>query len=226
MSDKPQEQQPDEQKPIGEQSATPAPAKDGEDNTPDNAKPSSPSVFDPAKIQIDDEHPVKTMPGSDNPPPDTVAGVDAEKKRGRGRPRKNPESPKIDAAKRAAHDAAARAGAIPPPTPEYSTDAIVGAGLVMQSLDFVRQVVSNGEVDKDLQGDELLARQQIRSATNDAWVQYLDSCGAKLPPWALVTVTSMVYIAPALKTPSGREKIGFAWERAKKWFKKRLGWGE
>lgn len=100
-----------------------------------------------------------------------------------------------------------------------STDAQSGAALIMQSLDFVREVISGGEVDKGLSTDEAAKRVIVRDSTQEAWGNYLDDCGAKLPPWAVVLVLSGVYVAPALRTPTAREKLGFAWLRIREWVK-------
>lgn len=157
----------------------------------------------------------------------SVGGIDVEKKR-RGRP---PISDAEKKAKAEARAAAEKSGARTAKTTQaapteqaarqLSPDALSGAALIMQSLDFVRTVISNGEVDKDLTNDEAQQRAIIRQNTSTAWATYLDDCGAKLPPWAVVTVLSAVYVAPALRTPTAREKLGFAWLKVKEWVKKK-----
>lgn len=174
------------------------------------------------------------IPGDDpssNEPPTGVSGIDADKKRGRGRP---PESEEVKKAKATAKAAADKSGARQPrqaitpgaatlSTREPSPDARGGAALIMQSLDFVREVISDGEVDKGISPEEITKRGAVRSSVETAWATYLDDCGSKLPPWAVVVVLSGVYIAPALRTPTAREKLGFAWLKMREWMKKKMG---
>lgn len=219
------EQKPEETKPEAPE-ATPAPASTEAHTTSEGDSASSPSsMFDVASITPDElSTPIKVI---DNPPPDNVSGTDAEAKRGRGRPRKDGSAAKArDYAAERARAAANKAGIKTAPvaaTPEQvNADAIAGAALIVQTLDFMRSTISSGEVDKDLTPEQAANSATTRAATEAAWRQYLESTNAKLPPWALAVITSGAYLLPAFRTPTAREKLGFAWLRCKEWFTKRM----
>ena len=116
---------------------------------------------------------------------------------------------------RAAADGARRPSSVPTApgnAAPVNPDALAGAALIVQSLDFMRAAISDGECPAD---------STMRAAVQESWTSYLTERDAKLPPWALVVLTSGMYLAPALHTPKGADKIKYLWLRAKDWWAKR-----
>lgn len=121
-------------------------------------------------------------------------GEPVPEKRGRGRP-KGTGSKKIN---KAATES------------EMVALSVANAEMVVSALDLMRAAVSGGEC---------AANPAVRGAAVAAWADYLEEQGLALPSWVQVSIISVVYIAPAFTTNSGKEKVSGMWGKIKAAYK-------
>lgn len=142
-------------------------------------------------------------------PPPVV--LPPEEKKGRGRPRKDGTAgtPSAQAPKRSHKASPPAAQAV------INAEARASAEMIVSVMDMFIGVVG-GEQELD---EATLARDEaLRDGTIAAWDKYLVSKGATLPPWAEVAVMSLAYSSRAFRSPTGKEKAAFLWQRTKNWF--------
>ena len=121
------------------------------------------------------------------------APVDPEPKRGRGRPAGSGAGTKKKAV---VTDAAVSV-------------AVANAEMMVGALDLLRAAVSGGECQPDV---------AVRGAAVASWREYLEEAGLELPSWAKVALISVVYVAPAFATTSGKKKTATIWQKARSWW--------
>ena len=145
-------------------------------------------------------------PGAAPPP---VAA--APEKRGRGRP------PKDGTAKAGAAQVSKRSHKASPPPAQAAINAEsrASAEMIVGIMDMFVGVVGGLQ---ELSPEEAARDEALREGTIGAWDKYLVSKGATLPPWAEVAVMSLAYSSRAFRSPTGKEKAQFLWQRTKNWF--------
>lgn len=152
--------------------------------------------------------------------PDTVGGLDAEEKRGRGRPAMSAEEKEAARERKRQADRERRknkAGKAiekkDPDAPEIDKKleiAKVNAQMISGVLTALAKGISNGEYTPS---------EQQEAATQGAWTVYLHAEGVDLPPWVQVCIVSVLHVMPAFATSHGKATLGGTWAKAKLWWK-------
>lgn len=148
----------------------------------------TPAPEQPATVSLFD------VTGSISPTDATEGAVMPEgdapaEKRGRGRPKGTGKKPASKATES-----------------ELVALSVANAEMVVGALDLLRAAVSGGEC---------AANPTIRTAAVSAWAAYLEEQGLSLPPWVQVSIISIMYVAPAFATNSGKEKVSTVWGKIK-----------
>jgi hypothetical protein len=118
---------------------------------------------------------------------DVIAAPEIPEKRGRGRPAGSKSHKK-------GHGVGAKSKA--------------SAETVVSGLDMLRDWVSNGTCQDDID-----RRKQVVAV----WEAYFMETGLEPPLWVLVTVTSIGYVVPALKTEKAKGKISGLITKVQAW---------
>lgn len=149
--------------------------------------------------------------------PDNVAGADAEAVRGRGRPKMSDmereaareRKREADRKRRGGKPATKTASADPAGIDQSGMIALANAQLVCSMLDLLSNAISGGEYQ---------ASPEQRAATVGAWTAYLHAEGVTLPPWVQVSLISVMHVAPAFATETGKGKVSGIFAKLKAWW--------
>jgi len=88
-----------------------------------------------------------------------------------------------------------------------SSDARVGAKIAMRVLDVIVKWISGGDYGKDFTPQQRKDRNEYAEELENDWREYLLTLDIPLHPGLIVAFGSITYIADALATEKGQEKV-------------------